>query len=115
MLTKIFSLANHCLRDWLLQRVTATIMAIYSLIWVAILILLPIKNYSSWKSLFENHIFRYLTLLFLFSMVYHAWLGVRDISMDYIPSVKIRKIFQILLVFFLVLYVVWGFIIFWSA
>jgi succinate dehydrogenase / fumarate reductase membrane anchor subunit len=43
-----------------------------------------------------------LTLLALFSLFYHAWIGIRDIWMDYIKPVSIRLTLQVLTVLYLV-------------
>jgi succinate dehydrogenase / fumarate reductase membrane anchor subunit len=43
-----------------------------------------------------------LTLLAFFILFYHAWIGVRDIWMDYIKPVSIRLTLQVLTVLYLV-------------
>jgi succinate dehydrogenase / fumarate reductase membrane anchor subunit len=43
-----------------------------------------------------------LTLLFFISLFYHAWIGIRDIWMDYIKPVSIRLTLQVLTVLYLV-------------
>jgi succinate dehydrogenase / fumarate reductase membrane anchor subunit len=59
-------------------------------------------TYEGWSGLFSNQLMKLLTLLALFSLFYHAWIGVRDIWMDYIKPVGIRLTLQVLTVLYLV-------------
>jgi succinate dehydrogenase / fumarate reductase membrane anchor subunit len=52
--------------------------------------------------------------LFLLSVLYHAWIGVRDIYMDYIQPVSIRLTLHTLTVLALVAYAGWVFELVWS-
>ena len=57
---------------------------------------------------------RALTLLFFFALVWHAWIGVRDILKDYVPARRLRGFLQMLLRVSLIGYAVWATHIFWS-
>lgn len=115
MLVKIFSFTYHCLRDWLFQRISGAIMAIYSVMWLVIIAINPMTEFATWQMLFSNLWMKLASLLFLVSMLYHAWLGVRDISMDYIPMLQVRKLFQLMVVASLLVYSVWGVNVLWSV
>ena len=82
--------AHYGLRDWLIQRITAAVMAVYGLVLAGYLLLQPHLNYDVWTGLFSGQLLRTFTLLFLLSVFYHAWIGIRDIVMDYINSAGIR-------------------------
>ena len=88
--------AHYGMRDWLAQRITAAIMAVYTVI-VAVIVLInvPLK-YAGWQSLFAQGWMRVATLLFAFSLGWHAWVGARDILMDYIKHDGLRLALQIL-------------------
>ena len=82
MVERIVSGAHYGLRDWLLQRVTAVVMALYSLFLAAFLLTHQPLQFADWSGLFLNHWMRLASLLFLLSLYLHAWVGVRDILMD---------------------------------
>jgi succinate dehydrogenase / fumarate reductase membrane anchor subunit len=41
-------------------------------------------DYALWTDLFAHDGFRLASFLFMVSLLYHAWIGARDILMDYI-------------------------------
>jgi succinate dehydrogenase / fumarate reductase membrane anchor subunit len=53
-------------------------------------------------------------MLFLLSLFYHAWIGVRDIVMDYVKPAGIRLLIHVLVILALVLYVIWSVQILWG-
>src|SRR4030067_3006885 len=84
MVNRVIVGAHYGLRDWLIQRITAVVMAVYSLALAGYLLLQPNLNYDVWTELFSGQLMRTFTLLFLLSLFYHAWIGIRDIVMDYV-------------------------------
>jgi succinate dehydrogenase / fumarate reductase membrane anchor subunit len=106
--------AHYGLRDWLVQRVTAVVMAMYSLMMLAIVVFAPPAHYGAWKGLFGQQWFRLASLLFALSVFWHAWVGVRDILMDYIKATGMRLALQVLVVLSLVAYALWSIQILWS-
>jgi succinate dehydrogenase / fumarate reductase membrane anchor subunit len=83
------------LRDWLAQRITAAIMAGYTLILAGVLLNKAPITYGVWKDLFAQGWMRVATLLFAASLAWHAWVGVRDILMDYIKPDGLRLTMQV--------------------
>ena len=71
--------AHYGLSDWLVQRVTALLMAVYTVGFLGILLVCPPQHYGEWRGLFENQPMRIATFLFFVSLFWHAWIGVRDI------------------------------------
>ena len=69
--------AHYGMRDWLGQRVTAVLLAVYTLVLLVSLLTLPELSYGTWAGLFASGWMKVLTLLALLSLVYHAWIGVR--------------------------------------
>jgi succinate dehydrogenase / fumarate reductase membrane anchor subunit len=115
MVKKVVVGAHYGLRDWLAQRVTAAVMALYVLLFVVLLLAQPAPDHAAWKALFANQWMRLATLLFLLSLYYHAWIGVRDILMDYVHQAGIRLLLQVLVILALVLCMVWSAQILWSV
>jgi succinate dehydrogenase / fumarate reductase membrane anchor subunit len=114
MVNRIVSGAHYGLRDWLVQRVTAVVMAVYAVFMVAHLLLQSSFGYDTWIELFSSNIVRTFSLLFLLSLFYHAWVGVRDIVMDYVKPASIRLLIHVLVILALVLYVIWSVQILWG-
>jgi succinate dehydrogenase / fumarate reductase membrane anchor subunit len=86
----------------LAQRVTAVIMAVYTVVLLAAFLLSKDTSYQSWAGLFSNQWMKMLTFLAFVSLTYHAWIGVRDIWMDYVKPVAVRLTLQVLTILWLV-------------
>lgn len=114
MVNRIVTGAHYGLRDWLVQRVTAAVMAVYSLVVVVYLLMQPSLGYDTWIDLFSGNIMRTFSMLFLLSLFYHAWIGVRDIVMDYVKPAGIRLSIHVLVILALVLYTIWSVQILWG-
>jgi succinate dehydrogenase / fumarate reductase membrane anchor subunit len=105
--------AHYGLRDWLAQRITAAIMAIYTLVALLALVFAKPIDYAVWKELFARGWMRVATLLFAVSLAWHAWVGVRDILMDYIKPDGLRLTLQVLTLLTLAAYLGWVVQILW--
>ena len=114
MLNRVVTGAHYGLRDWLAQRVTAVIMALFALFVAGDLLMQPAVNYDVWTSLFSNNVTRSFALLFLLSLFYHAWIGVRDIVMDYVKPAGIRFIIHVVVILALLMYAIWSVQILWG-
>jgi len=107
--------ANYGLRDWLGQRVTAVVMAVFILCLAGGLLVAPPQGYAGWKAVFANQWMRIAAFLFLVSLFWHAWIGVRNILMDYVHATGVRLTLQILVILSLLFYIVWSAEILWRA
>lgn len=114
MVNRVVTGAHYGLRDWLIQRITAVVMAVYSVTLAGYLLLQPRLDYDAWTMLFSGQPVRTFTLLFLLSVFYHAWVGVRDIVMDYVKPAGVRLAIYVLVILALVLYAIWAVQILWG-
>lgn len=105
--------AHYGLRDWLAQRITAVIMAIYSVIVLVVFLTGKPATYAAWKELFAQGWMRVATLLFAVSLAWHAWVGVRDILMDYIKPTGLRLTLEVGTLLLLAIYIGWTVQILW--
>jgi succinate dehydrogenase / fumarate reductase membrane anchor subunit len=105
--------AHYGLRDWLAQRITAVVMGVYTLMILAVLANMPRLDYSHWKALWDLPVMRYATLLFLLSLYFHAWIGMRNIFMDYIKNPGGRLLLHVITIAALVWYALWSIQIVW--
>lgn len=114
MVSRVVVGAHYGLRDWLIQRVSAVVMALYSVVFVGYLLMQDHVDYDVWTSLFSSQWVRTFSLLFLLSLFYHAWIGVRDIVMDYVKPTSVRLVIHTLVILALVVYVIWSIQILWG-
>ncbi|MDP2694007.1 MAG: succinate dehydrogenase, hydrophobic membrane anchor protein [Gallionella sp.] len=114
MVNRVVTGAHYGLRDWLIQRITAVVMALYSVALAGYLLLQPQLNYGVWTDLFSGQPMRTFTLLFLLSVFYHAWIGMRDIVMDYVKPAGVRLAIHVLAILVSLLYAIWAVQILWG-
>ena len=93
--------AHYGLRDWLGQRITAVIMAVYTVIALFCYLTADELGFDGWRSFFQNDFFAVMTLLAFLAVFYHAWIGIRDIWMDYVKPVGVRLALQALTIVWL--------------
>jgi succinate dehydrogenase / fumarate reductase, membrane anchor subunit len=95
--------AHYGLRDWLAQRVTAIVMALYTVILLIAFLTGSRFSYEGWAGLFAQQWFKIATFVTFLSLFYHAWVGMRDIWMDYCTkSVGLRLVLQVATLLWLV-------------
>jgi succinate dehydrogenase / fumarate reductase membrane anchor subunit len=114
MVNRIVTGAHYGLHDWLMQRVTAVVMAVYTLFMAGWLLLHPNVDYDIWTGLFASNVVRSFSLLFLLAVFGHAWVGVRDIVMDYIKCDGFRLAIYVMVILTLILYAIWSVQILWG-
>lgn len=94
--------AHYGLRDWLAQRITAVLMALFTVIVLAQVLMPGEMGYDKWAGIFSAQWMKFLTFSVIVSLLYHAWVGVRDIWMDYIKPVGLRLSLQVFTLVWLV-------------
>ncbi len=94
--------AHYGLRDWLSQRITACLMALYTLILLAQVLLGGPLGYERWAGIFSSQWMKVLTFVTILALAWHAWVGIRDIWMDYIKPVGIRLALHVFTIVWLV-------------
>lgn len=105
--------AHYGLKDWMAQRITAVIMAVYTLIVIGALLFGPPVSQATWRHLLSGTFMRFASFLFIVSVCYHAWVGVRDIWMDYAKPEGRRLLLHVLTLVALVGYAGWAIQILW--
>lgn len=111
--------AHYGITDWIAQRVTAIIMAVYTLVLLVGALMMPAFTYPNWVRLFNFTVWSFplgkmLAFLTFVSLAYHAWVGVRDIWMDYVRHTGVRLVLQVLTILWLVASVIYAAQILWS-
>ena len=107
--------AHYGLKDWLAQRITAAVMAAYTIILLVCFFRANAFSYEGWAGLFAQQWFRVATFVTFLALFYHAWIGVRDIWMDYIKPVSVRITLQVATILWLIACAGWAAQIIWRA
>ena len=107
--------AHYGLRDWLAQRVTGVLMALFTIIVLGQVMLSsgPV-GYDKWAGIFSRQWMKALTFSVIIALLYHVWIGMRDIWMDYVTSaVWLRLVLQVATIIWLVGCAGWAIQVLW--
>lgn len=105
--------AHYGMRDWLAQRATAVVMALYTVLLLVLLLTASNFTYIGWAGLFSHQWFKMATFVAFMALFYHAWIGVRDIWMDYVKPVALRLVLQVATILWLMSCAGWAAQILW--
>ncbi len=106
--------AHYGIRDWMVQRVTGVLMALFTIVLLAKLIFSTGSiGYDLWAGIFAPQWMKFLTFAVIVSLAWHVWVGVRDIWMDYVKPVGLRLALNVFTLVWLVGCAGWGIQILW--
>ena len=106
--------AHYGLTDWLIQRLSAVVMVLYTGLLLGIALWSGGIDHALWQRLFDHNGFKLASFLFMVSLLYHAWIGMRDIYMDYLKHVAVRLTLETITVLVLIAYLGWTCQILWG-
>jgi len=88
--------AHYGMRDWLSQRVTAVIMGLFTIVLLAQVIFSkgPV-SYELWAGIFAAQWMKTLTFVVIVALLWHAWIGMRNVFMDYVKPYAVRFVFHV--------------------
>ena len=86
--------AHYGFRDWLAQRLTAALMALFTLVLMLQLLFGAKLGYVRWAAIFSAQWMKVLTFVVIVSLLVHAWIGMRDVWMDYVKPIGIKLALQ---------------------
>ncbi len=107
--------AHYGLRAWLIQRISALVLLAFLLLVAVSLLLAGHADYDAWAGVFAPLPMKLVTALAFLALVYHAWIGVRDVLMDYIKPTGLRLALHSATVLWLLYCLVWSVHILWSV
>lgn len=121
MVNSVTGLGKNGVSDWVLQRLSAVILGVYSIGLLGYLVLTPDLDYAQWSALFGTTWMRIATLLALISLCAHAWVGMWTVYTDYLTGLAlgkkataVRLFVQGASVILIFIYLVWGIQILWG-
>ena len=108
-------------RDWFLQRVSAVILAVYTVVVFGWILFHSGFDYEQWKGLMMTLPMKVFSLLAVLSLVAHAWIGMWQVFTDYVttrqmgPSASgLRLVLTSAVIIAVLAYAVWVIQIFWA-
>ena len=99
-------------RDWILQRISAVVLAVYSVVMVGFFLFNDV-NFESWQGFMLSLPMKLFSLVAILSLVFHAWVGMWTVLTDYVKSSGLRLVIQSLVIIAVLVYLFWGVMIFW--
>ncbi len=108
--------AHYGLRDWLAQRITAVLMTLFSMLVLARVVFSkgPI-DYDRWAGIFSSQWMKGLTFTVILALIFHIWVGMREIWMDYIKPVGLRLFLQVFSMVWLLTCAGWAIQVLWRV
>lgn len=113
MVNSVTNLGRSGVYDWIIQRASAYVLALYTLFLIGFALFNDV-TYASWTGLFGATWFRIFSLMALLSLGAHAWVGLWTVTTDYVHATAPRFIIQMTCGIIMFVYVVWGVQILWG-
>ncbi|HAO59843.1 MAG TPA: succinate dehydrogenase, hydrophobic membrane anchor protein [Psychrobacter sp.] len=101
-------------RDWIMQRISAVVLAVYAVVMVAFFLFNGSVGYEQWVMFIMSMPMRLLSLLAIVALAVHAWVGMWTVFTDYIKSTGLRIVLQAAMIIAILVYLFWGVMIFWG-
>jgi len=101
------------IKSWFIQRFTSIILISY-IIFIFYNCNFTALDFQTWNALFSNYYTKIFSLVTMFSVLVHAWIGLWTVTTDYLKCIYIRISAQILIILLLLIYFVWSIDILWS-
>ncbi len=108
--------AHYGMRDWLSQRITAALMALFTVLLLAQVIFSkgPI-GYDEWAGIFSAQWMKVLTFTVIIALLYHVWVGMRDVLMDYVKPVWLKLSLEVFTIVWLLACAGWAIQVLWRV
>lgn len=101
------SMLTSGLRAWVTQRVSAIVMVIFFVVVPLYMVQLGVKDFASWKQVMATPLMVIAWGLFFLAVIAHAWVGIRDVILDYVHNFVLRSLSLSLVVIVLVASLLW--------
>ncbi len=115
MLSNASALGRNGVHDWLLVRASAIIMTLYVLYILGFIVMSDTLTYEIWRGFFASSLTKVFTLLTLFSILMHGWIGMWQVLTDYVKHLATRLLLQMAIVVALFVYAIYGTVVVWGA
>ena len=108
-------------RDWIVQRISAVVLALYSVVMLGFFLTHGHVTYVEWVAFMMSLPMRLFSLVTIIALAGHAWVDMWTVFTDYITSAKLgssaaglRLVLQAAMIIAIFVYLFWGIMIFWG-
>jgi succinate dehydrogenase / fumarate reductase membrane anchor subunit len=77
-------------RAWMVQRATAIYLGLFFVYLIAHWLVAPPADYAAWHAWVGHPVMSTALLIFVLALLLHAWVGMRDILIDYVQPTGLR-------------------------
>ena len=98
---------NRGFIDWIIQRVSAILIGLYTIFIVIFLLTHARMDYAVWKNLFSFTVMKVATFVVLIAILWHAWIGLWTVFTDYIKCGALRLGLEVCVIVLLAGYLGW--------
>lgn len=115
MVSNASALGRNGVHDYILVRASAIVITLYIIYMIGFFAVTGDLTYGVWSGFFGSAFTKVFTLLTLFSILIHAWIGMWQVLTDYVKPLAIRLVLQFVIVAALLVYVLYGFVVVWGV
>ncbi|MEX3018848.1 succinate dehydrogenase membrane anchor subunit [Kluyvera sp. STS39-E] len=115
MVSNASALGRNGVHDFILVRATAIVLTLYIIYMAGFFAINGDVTWEVWSGFFASAFTKVFTLLALFSILIHAWIGMWQVLTDYVKPLALRLTLQLLIVVALLVYVIYGFVVVWGV
>ena len=108
-------------RDWIVQRISAVVLAVYSVVLLGFFLTHGDVSFTEWSKFMTSLPMRLFSLVAVLALAGHAWVGMWTVFTDYITTGKLgasaaglRLVLQTLMIIAILVFLFWGIMIFWG-
>lgn len=115
MVKSVLGVNHQGLRDWMLQRLSAIWMVVYSVVIAYFFFSHAPLTYADWHALFAAFWMKVMTIMLLLFLLLHAWVGLWTVFTDYVKSNRLRVVLHTIVLLALIACFFSGLLIVWSV
>jgi len=97
------------LRPWVIQRVSAVYIVLFILYTTYCFFTADVIAFEAWKDWLYNPFNTMVVGIFVIALLFHAWIGMRDVVLDYVHNIMLRIFILAMLVGVLIGSALWVF------
>ena len=94
-------------RPWIIQRLSAVFMVVVLVYFTLALVAGGANNFNEWQQWMASPIWNVIVIMFWIALITHAWIGVRDVCMDYLYMDALRVFVLACFAFYLIAMLIW--------
>lgn len=99
--------AHAGLIEWLIQRLTAVYMALFLIFLFTQVSADFYTTYEQWAQWFNGSMVRWAWMIFYISVLWHSWIGLRSVFLDYIKPFWLRLTLTLVTAMVLFVHAMW--------